>query len=185
MKVSATAIALALVSLIPTSGRGQPRDVKTPIKVGDKVPDFEVRTLDGRRVKLGELRKKSVVVLSFWCATCHSCRHVEQPLAKLAKGYNGKAIVMALDANTDDTAEVVAAFLKKNGLDLPTALDPTGAAADLFGITKTTTTVVIDGEGVLRYCGQFRSKDGGSAEEALKSVLAGKEVDVKSTPPKG
>jgi hypothetical protein len=45
--------------------------------------------------------------------------------------------------------------------------------------------VVIDGNGVLRYCGQFRRKAGGSAEEALKAVLAGKEVGIKTTPHNG
>jgi len=44
---------------------------------------------------------------------------------------------------------------------------------------------VIDGSGVLRYCGQFRQKDGGSAEAALKAVLAGQEVAVKTTPHHG
>ena len=158
------------------------------VKVGDKVPDFSVRTLDGKSVKLSELQKdekrnkKGVVVLSFWCTTCHSCRHVENQLAKLSKDFEGQAAVMALDANADDTAQDVAAFLKKKGLALPIVLDPSGLTADLFGVQRTTTTVVIDGNGVLRYCGQFRQKGGGSAEDALKAVLAGKEVAIKTTP---
>lgn len=173
---------------------GERRDEPAPkggVKVGDAVPDFSVRTLDGKSVKLSELRKddkltkEGVVVLSFWCATCHSCRDVEHLLAKLAKDYAGKAAVVALDANADDTAEAVAAFVKKNKLDLPVFLDPAGHTADLFGVKRTTTTVVIDGDGALRYCGQFRHKAGGSAEEALKAVLAGKEVAVKTTPHNG
>jgi thiol-disulfide isomerase/thioredoxin len=161
------------------------------IKVGDKVPDFAVRTLDGKAVKLSELQKderrtaSGVVVLSFWCSTCHSCRDVEHLLAKLAKEYGGRAAVLALDANADETAEGVAAFLAKSGLALPVVLDPGGGTADLFGVRRTTTTVVIDGGGVLRYCGQFRRKDGGSAEEALQAVLAGKEVAIKMTPHNG
>ncbi len=161
------------------------------VKVGDKVPDFSVRTLDGESVKLSELQKderrtkKGVVVLSFWCSTCHSCRHVEHLLAKLYKDNEGQAAVIALDANADETAESVAAFVKKNGLELPIVLDPSGNTADLFGVKRTTTTVVIDGNSVLRYCGQFRQKGGGSAEEALKAVLAGKEVAIKTTPHNG
>jgi peroxiredoxin len=175
-------------------GGGHHDDETAPqgaVKVGDKVPDFSVRTLDGKSVKLSELRKDEgqtktgVVVLSFWCSTCHSCRDVEHLLAKLSKEYEGQAAVMALDANADETAEGVAAFVKKNGLELPVVLDPGGNTADLFGVKRTTTTVVIDGNGVLRYCGQFRRKDGGSAEEALKAVLAGKEVAIKTTPHNG
>ena len=161
------------------------------VKVGDKVPDFSVRTLDGKSVKLSELQKDAkrttngVVVLSFWCTTCHSCRDVEHLLAKLCKDYEGQAAVIALGANADETAESVTAFVKKNVLELPIVLDPSGNTADLFGVKRTTTTVVIDGSGVLRYCGQFRQKDGGSAEAALKAVLAGQEVAVKTTPHHG
>jgi peroxiredoxin len=157
------------------------------VKIGDRVPDFSVRTLDGKGVKLTELQKdetrtkNGVVVLSFWCATCHSCRDVEHLLAELSKNYEGQAAVIALDANVDDTAESVAAFVKKNGLEMPVVLDPGGNTADLFGVNRTTTTVVIDGSGVLRYCCQFRQNGGGSAGEALKAVLAGKEVAVKTT----
>ena len=161
------------------------------IKVGDKAPDFAVRTLDNKLVKLSELQKdqrrtkSGVVVLSFWCSTCHSCRHVEKQLVKLHKDYEGKAAVMALDANLGETAQDVADFIKQQALDLPIVLDPGGHTADLFGTQRTTTTVVIDGAGVLRYCGQFSQKGGGSAEDALRAVLAGQEVAVKTTPHKG
>jgi thiol-disulfide isomerase/thioredoxin len=156
------------------------------VTVGANVPDFSVRALDGKTVKLSELQKdqkrtkKGVVVLSFWCSTCHSCRRVEHHLDKLAKDYEGQAAVIALDANAGETAERVAAFARKKGLTMPIVLDPSGRTADVFGAEVTTTTVVIDGKGVLRYCGRF-----GQCEEALKAVLAGKEVAVKTTPHDG
>src|SRR5262249_3512272 len=83
---------------------------KGTVAVGSKVPDFSVRTLDGKTVKLSELQKdqkrtkKGVVVLSFWCSTCGSCRRVEHHLDRLAKAYAGQAAVIALDANSGETA---------------------------------------------------------------------------------
>src|SRR5262249_14865167 len=153
------------------STMGRPKR-KGQIAVGDKVPDFSVRTLDGKTVKLSELRKdrkrtrKGVIVLTFWCSTCQSCRRVEQHLDKLARDYKGQAAVIALDANAGETAERVAAFARKKGLVLPIVLDPDGGTADVFGTEVTTTTVVIDGKGVLRYCGRFGQGDGGGAEAA-------------------
>jgi thiol-disulfide isomerase/thioredoxin len=161
------------------------------VGVGEKVPDFSVQALDGKALKLSELQKdekrtkKGVVVLSFWCSTCSSCRRVEHHLDKLARDYAGQAAVIALDANAGETAERVAAFAKENGLTMPIVLDPSGRTADLFENEVTTTTVVIDGNGVLRYCGRFRDGDRAYAEEALKAVLAGKEVAVKTTPHDG
>jgi RNA polymerase sigma factor (sigma-70 family) len=158
------------------------------VTVGKRVPDFALRDLDGRTVMFSELQKdakrttKGVVLLSFWCSTCSSCRRVEQHLDKLAKDYQGEALVLALDANAGETSEDVRAFAKKTGLTLPIFLNPDGRTADIFGTEVTTTTVVIDGEGVLRYCGRFREGDRHTyAEDALKAVLAGKEVAVKTT----
>jgi hypothetical protein len=108
------------------------------------------------------------------------------PLRPLAKDYAGQAAVIALDTNAGETAERVAAFTKEKGLALPIVLDPSGRTADVFGTEVTTTTVVIDGNGVLRYCGRFRQGDHAAyAEEALKAVLAGKEFAVKTTPHDG
>jgi thiol-disulfide isomerase/thioredoxin len=160
------------------------------IAVGDKVPDFEV-TLDGRTWTLSELRKNKditpdgTLVLTFWCSFCHSCRHVEGDLDKLAQQYQGQAGVIALDASSGETRQKVAEFAKKKGLTLPIALNASGSAADIFGINATTTTAVIDSTGTLRYLGQFRDREHTFAHDALKAVLAGKEIAIKTTRPKG
>jgi RNA polymerase sigma factor (sigma-70 family) len=168
------------------------RSGSAPVAIGAKVPDFALRDLNGRPVKFSELQKdvqrmpKGIVVLSFWCSTCGSCRRVEHHLDKLAKDYQGQALVLALDANAGETPDTVRAFAKKTGLTLPIFLNPDGRAADIFGTEVTTTTVVIDGAGVLRYRGRFREGDKHAyAEDALKALLAGKEVAVKTTPHDG
>jgi RNA polymerase sigma factor (sigma-70 family) len=161
------------------------------LKVGDKVPDLTLRGLDGKAVRLRELQKDSqrtksgVVVLSFWCSFCPSCRRVEPALEKLAKDYAGKALVMALDASAGETAEQVNAAARKAGLTVPIVLDPDGRTADLFGTEATTTTVVIDGAGLLRYCGRFHNGDRTYVEDAVNAVLAGRDVAVPTTPHDG
>jgi RNA polymerase sigma factor (sigma-70 family) len=171
----------------PTVVRPAEKAPSVRVDVGDKVPDFSLEDPDGKVRKFSELQKdvrrtkKGVVVLSFWCSFCPSCRRVEHRLEKLAKDYEGQALVMALDASAGETAERVRAAARKEGLTLPIVLDPEGHTADVFGAEATTTTVVIDGEGVLRYCGRFQEGQQAYAEEALKAVLAGKEVAVKTT----
>jgi thiol-disulfide isomerase/thioredoxin len=167
------------------------RPTAAAIKVGEKVPDFSLTTLDGRVWKFSELRahkafgKDGIAVLTFWCSFCHSCRHVEHPLDNLAKKYKGRVLVMAIDSSVGETVEEVAAFKKKERLSLPIGLDPEGHAADIFGAKFTTTTAVIDGEGVLRYFGQFGRADHRLAENGLKDVLANRDVEIDHSRQRG
>ena len=165
-------------------------DPSTAIAIGDKVPDFEV-AIEGKTWKLSELREDpamtsdGTLVLTFWCSFCHSCRDMEKHLDELAKQYQGTVGVIALDASAGETAEGVAAFAAENGFTFPIALSPGGTAADIFGTRRTTTTVVIDRDGVLRYCGRFSDQEHNFAEDALKAVLAGEDVPLKKTRQKG
>jgi thiol-disulfide isomerase/thioredoxin len=160
------------------------------LKIGEKVPDFEV-TIGGKKWKLSELQKNKemskdgTLVLTFWCSFCHSCRHVEHRLDELAQHYRGEVGVIALDASAGETTEDVTAFAKEEKLSLPIAIDAVGKSADIFGVGVTTTAVVIDQDGLLRYRGQFADGKKQLAHDALKSVLAGKEVAVEETRQKG
>ena len=161
-----------------------------PISIGDKVPNFEI-TIDDKKWTLSQLRKNTkltnngTIVLTFWCSFCHSCRDVDQSLNQLAEQYKGKAAVIALDASDGETTEGVNQFAKKKGLTLPIALNASGSAADIFGTKVTTTTVVIDKEGVLRYRGQFGSTGHPFTRDALEAVLHGQTVKVTETKHRG
>ena len=158
------------------------------LPIGARVPDFEVRDLQGKTHRLSDLRKQTksgIVSLTFWCSFCHSCRSVETRLDRFASDHKDQAVVAAIDASAGETAAEVTAFASKRGLSLPILMDAPGKAADLFGVTVTTTTVVIDGQGILRYRGQFIAEDQMLAQNALKAVLEGKPVAVKETPQLG
>jgi hypothetical protein len=79
----------------------------------------------------------------------------------------------------------VTRFAKEKGLTLPIALNASGSAADIFGAKVTTTTVVIDKQGVLRYCGQFGNARHPFAQNALEAVLQGQTVKVAETKHRG
>ena len=106
-------------------------------------------------------------------------------LDKLASEMKGKAGVIAIDASVGETAEEIAEFKTSKGLTLPIAINADASVADLFGIKVTTTTVVIDREGVVRYCGQFADRDHKYAAEALAAVMAGSDVAVPESAHRG
>lgn len=160
------------------------------IAVGDKVPDLTLKTLDGRSIALRELGRTNqdsrnntsgVVMLTFWCSTCHSCRHIEKRLNEVAREQEGRAAVFALDASAGETASGVREFLARQGMTLPVLLDPSGQVLDVFGVDKTTTTLIIDARGVLRFRGRFADAETTFAENALRAAVAGKTIAVPTT----
>ena len=158
------------------------------LKVGEKVQDLVVTDLAGKSWNLSDLQKQSesgVVSLTFWCTFCHSCRMMEARLQKMADYFSAKAAVVGVDASAADSADKVEDFTRNKKFTVPIFLDSDGGVADLFGISLTTTTVVIDTSGVLRYRGQFDGSGIAYAQNALNAVLEGKEVAVKETTPAG
>lgn len=66
-------------------------------------PDFELKTLDGKSVKLSDYRGKAVL-LNFWATWCEPCK-IEMPwLAELSKQYEPQGLVV-LGVATDDFAD--------------------------------------------------------------------------------
>lgn len=113
---------------------------------------------------------------------------MEGRLEKLHQAYKESAAVFAIDANAGgETPVQVAAFLKQKGLSFPVVMDGAGQVANLFGVGATTTTLVIDKDGTLRYRGKFDELKARAAytEDALKAIVAGKPVPIKQTPPVG
>ena len=168
----------------------EPAALKQPLDVGGDAAAVSAVDLAGKRLDLaalqrGENDKNLPVVLTFWCSFCHSCRHMETNLDNLAAEYRGKANVYAVDASAGETTELIQEAAKKAGLSLPILVDADGRIADLFGATKTTTTVILDGDGRVVYLGRFAEKETAHARAALHDLLSGRAVKVPRTEFKG
>lgn len=78
-----------------------------PIAVGDLAPDFALKDLDGREVRLSALRGK-VLVVDFWATWCGPCRAAMPFLDELHREYQAKAetkdsvVFLALNTGESD-----------------------------------------------------------------------------------
>lgn len=147
------------------------------VSIGTEVKAIALKDSKGETIALETLRrtektKGKVVVLTFWCTSCSSCRQVERQFERKAKVYGEKgALFLAVDSNFTEDADRVNAFLAEKKLSFPVLMDSRSEIAGYFGAKVTTTTAVIDAEGRLRYYGAF-----GMAEDAIRDVLAGRVV---------
>jgi peroxiredoxin len=111
-------------------------------------PDFELKGLDGKKVRLSSYRGKTVI-LHFWTKTCKPCLEELPEIASLAKA------VQLLTITTDETAEDAKATLESiigasNGF--VTLVDPggDGVVVGKYGTKLFPETWFIDPEGVIR-----------------------------------
>lgn len=194
MRVAMVALTLVLILPLAAPGSAEERGrINSParIAVGQKVPDFVVPDLRGRGQRLSRLLKQSksgVVVLTFWCTICSTCRTMEDRLEQLHRSGGRQVGVYALDANTaGETPRQIVAFMKRKRLSFPVLMDVGGRLAQAFGVRATTTTLVIDSKRILRYFGKFDDRRGREAYtvDAVKALLENRPVAIKQTRPVG
>lgn len=119
---------------------------KNGIAVGEKAPDFQVETIDGKKVKLSDYRGKKVF-LNFWATWCPPCK-AEMP--HMQSFYEEKPEnVEVLAVNLEESASKVKDFADQYRLDFPVLLDRSGAVAEVYDIYTIPTTYVLNEDGTV------------------------------------
>jgi thiol-disulfide isomerase/thioredoxin len=136
------------------SETGVATDVLTGIRIGQRAPDFVLRTLGNVPVALSDFVGK-VVILDFWASWCGPCKSTMPGLESLARSLVSDVVLVGV--SLDRSAANASDYLAANNYEAMVALYETYAAAyDVFvtygggGIPK---TFVIDREGIIRYVG--------------------------------
>jgi peroxiredoxin len=114
---------------------------------GVSAPDISVATLDGKTIKLSELKGKRVV-LDFWATWCPPCVK-EIPHYVRLYGETSRDD-LAIVGISDETPETLKAFVSKNGVNYPIARAATNLPPPFDKITSIPTTFFIDRHGVIQ-----------------------------------
>lgn len=128
-----------------------------------KAAEADMLHLDGSTSKIID-KKGQVLLLNLWATWCGPCRSEIPELVKLKEIYGSKGFeVIGLNADEEDTKEMIADFSKELGVNYTMVWAPTDMQFALFKVSKfdgIPQSFVIDREGRLR--GVF--KGAGSAE---------------------
>jgi thiol-disulfide isomerase/thioredoxin len=115
---------------------------------GKDAPAFELDDLEGKTVKLADL-KGSVVVLDFWATWCGPCRKGMPILDKVAKERKDKELKVYA-VNLQEDKETIDAFVKQTKLGLPVLLDLQGETGQAYGANAIPETVIIGKDGKVK-----------------------------------
>jgi peroxiredoxin len=118
------------------------------LTTGAKAPEFELKTLDGKRFSLSEELAHGPVVLAFFKVSCPTCQYALPFLERLYKAY-GHGVVKLVGVS-QNVAKDTAAFNKEFGITFPVLLDDTHKypVSNAYGLTNVPTVFLIaqDGE---------------------------------------
>jgi len=116
--------------------------------MGNLAPDFELQTLDGKNLKLSDLRGKAVL-LNFWATYCGPCK-IEMPwFVELQKEYGPQGFQIVGVAMDDASNEDIAKFAKEMGVNYPILLGTESVGQSYGGVNALPTTFFLDRDGKL------------------------------------
>jgi peroxiredoxin len=167
------------------------RSVADPPEVGAKVPDFRLIDAQGQTVSLAAQKGKAVVVV-FTGTQCPLANLYLPRLAELHKEFSPQGVAfLAIYSNLQDTTLRIAEHAKKQEIPYPVLHDEGQKVAGQFGARRTPEAFVLDSGRTIRYRGRIDDQFGidirrakptrDDLAEALREVLAGKQVSVAST----
>ena len=169
---------------------------KGAVEVGARAPDFTLKDLDGKTVKLADFKGKTVV-LEWFNPDCPAVvkSYGDGSLKGMATRVSGEGVVwLAINSGgpgkqgyeVDANKKKVEAWKLAN----PILRDETGEVGKAYGAKTTPTMVVIDAKGNVAYRGAIDNNAKGEPEggtlvnyvaNALADLKAGKPVAVAET----
>lgn len=113
-------------------------------------PDFTLRTMDGKNLRLQEQRGR-VVMINFWATWCAPCRQEMPHLSKLYDKYRGSGFEL-LAVNVDEEQAKAIGLAQQLKLKFPVLFDgERKQVSSLYDLKAMPSTVIIDRDGRVRY----------------------------------
>jgi len=146
--VSLLLLAVSVMLFQVRGGKAAP-DVRP--EVGYLAPDFALPDLDGKTVRLSDLRGNKAVFLNFWATWCVPCRLEMPTMEKAYQHYQNSGLeilAVSLDAGPKS---VVKNFMQELKLTYPALLDPDMEVLRLYRMFGIPASFLIDKEGIIRH----------------------------------
>jgi peroxiredoxin/outer membrane lipoprotein-sorting protein len=119
------------------------------LKPGQDVPDFELLSAEGTKIKLSDYRGKIVWYYSWW-SNVPDCRLEMCELQKYYQKYKDKNLVV-LGFNCHDDKQKALDFLRHNTVTFPNVIDMSDAAKN-YTMSRVMLSYIIDTEGKVVDC---------------------------------
>jgi thiol-disulfide isomerase/thioredoxin len=163
------------------------------IAIGRRLGDLFLKDLQGYSQNLKDYRSDKGLCVVFFSVVCPTSRKYIPHLSRIHDAYETRGIrLVAVNANYNESAEEVRAFVSEQAISFVVLRDPHRQAADFFGAKSTPHAFLFAADLTLRYKGEI--DDGFGIEEhttsrglwdALDAITRGSEISQPVTRPFG
>jgi peroxiredoxin len=120
---------------------------------GERAPDFELATIDGKRVRLSDFQGQKVI-LNFWTSWCPPCRAEMPHMQNYHEEKAGDANTVILAVNLTDLdhgMDKIEGFIEDYGLTFIIPMDMDGEVGSTYQAAAIPTSYMIDTEGKVQH----------------------------------
>jgi peroxiredoxin len=141
--------ALRIGSMILGAAMAASSLAAAPTMVGKEAPDFVLRGLDGRNLRLSEFRGL-VVLVNFWTRSDGDSRQQMPALDRINTTYQRAGLVV-LGVSVDDDLRRSKEFAAAMSVSYPILFDAGSQIGKDYLLQKMPMTILVDRSGVVRY----------------------------------
>jgi cytochrome c biogenesis protein CcmG, thiol:disulfide interchange protein DsbE len=141
------AVLIPFIGLLAYGFFRDPRYIPTPL-IGRDAPNFSLTLYNGEKIRLADLRGKSVFV-NFWSSWCPPCIAEAKDLERTWEQLKDKNVVF-VGVQIQDSEANGKAFVSQYGVTYPNGVDPGRIAID-FGVWGIPESFFVDPDGRITY----------------------------------
>jgi peroxiredoxin len=141
-----------------------------PTLVGREAPDFVLKGLDGKNLRLSEFRGQ-VVVVNFWARWAGDARQEMPALDRINTTYSRAGLVV-LGVSVDEDSRRAREFADAMKVQYPMLFDTGSTIGRDYLLQKMPVTILVDRSGVVRYSNVgFRRGDERAYLDQIRELL--------------
>lgn len=145
-------------------------NVSAAKEMNEAAPDFTLKSLSGKNLKLSEYAG-NVVLLNFWASWCAPCR-LEMPLLNDLHNKYEKLGFVVLGVNVEEQTDKARSYIADRPVDFPILFDDTNSVSKKYNVIAMPTTVMIDRNGNMRYLHQgYKPGDEKKYKKMVKKLV--------------
>src|SRR5690554_4800652 len=156
-------IFIVLAIIVPVIGISQ--------DVLQRLPEFELKDIYGKVVKINDLTANGPVIISFWATWCAPCKKELEAIHEVYIDWQEETNVTLVAVSIDDekTKARVPAYVNGKGWDYVVLLEPNGYFKRTMGVNIVPHTFLIDKEGNIVYT--HNSYSPGDEDKLYQEIL--------------